>query len=69
MKILRDSQGIALVVVIIVMVILLSITGASLLFSGLFLGPVGDQLKFGVKDNKAIYYSSQAINLVQNNWG
>ncbi|HEY5575026.1 MAG TPA: hypothetical protein VIK64_18545 [Anaerolineales bacterium] len=34
MKILRDSRGIALVVVILMMVILLSITGASLLFSG-----------------------------------
>ena len=35
MKILKGSQGIALVVVIMVMVILLSITGASLLFSTL----------------------------------
>lgn len=35
MKILKGSQGIALVVVIMVMVILLSITGASLLFSSL----------------------------------
>ena len=35
MKSLRDSQGIALVVVVIIMALLLSITGASLLFSGL----------------------------------
>ena len=35
MKILKGSQGIALVVVIMMMVILLSITGATLLFSGL----------------------------------
>lgn len=35
MKIIKDSQGIALMVVIMIMAILLSITGASLLFSGL----------------------------------
>lgn len=35
MKVLKESQGIAMVVVIAMMVILLSITGAALLFSGL----------------------------------
>ena len=39
------------------------------IFGSLFLGPVGDQLKFDVKGNAAIYYSSQAINMVQTRWG
>lgn len=35
----------------------------------LILGPTGDELKFDIKDTAAVYYSSQAINLVQTNWG
>jgi len=39
------------------------------LFGALLLGPTGDELKFDIKDNAAIYYSSQALNLVQTLWG
>ena len=39
------------------------------IFGALLLGPTGDQLKFDIKDRAAIYYSSQAINPVQTNWG
>ena len=30
---------------------------------------ISPQLKFDIKDRAAIYYSSQAINPVQTNWG
>lgn len=36
---------------------------------GVLLGPNSDQLKFDIKDNAAIYYSSQALNLIQTLWG
>ncbi|MBI2360365.1 MAG: hypothetical protein HYV04_15940 [Deltaproteobacteria bacterium] len=39
------------------------------IFGSLILGPTGDELKFDIKDNAAAYYSSQALNLVQANWG
>lgn len=39
------------------------------IFGSVVLGPNDDQLKFDVKDNASMYYSSQALNLVQNNWG
>lgn len=39
------------------------------IFGSLILGPTGEELKFDIKDNASIYYGSQAINLVQNNWG
>lgn len=39
------------------------------IFGTLLLGPTGDDLKFDIKDTAAIYYSSQALNLVQTNWG
>ncbi|MBI2211148.1 MAG: hypothetical protein HYU47_11255 [Deltaproteobacteria bacterium] len=39
------------------------------LFGTLLLGPTGDDLKFDIKDNASIYYSSQALNLVQTLWG
>lgn len=39
------------------------------IFGTLLLGPTGDDLKFDLKDTSAIYYSSQALNLVQTLWG
>lgn len=39
------------------------------IFGTLLLGPSGDELKFDIKDNAAIYYSSQALSLVQTLWG
>lgn len=39
------------------------------IFGNLMLGPNSDDLRFDIKDTAAIYYSSQALNLVQNNWG
>jgi hypothetical protein len=39
------------------------------IFGSLILGPTGEELKFDIKDNATIRYSSQAINLVQSNWG
>ena len=33
------------------------------------LGPTGDDLKFDIKDTASVYYSSQAISLVNTNWG
>jgi len=37
------------------------------IFGAVLLGPTGDDLKFDIKGNAAIRYSSQAINLIQNN--
>lgn len=39
------------------------------IFGSVILGPRGDELKFDIKDHTAIYYSSQALNLVQARWG
>ena len=39
------------------------------IFGTLLLGPTGDDLKFDLKDTSAIYYSSQAISLVNTTWG
>lgn len=39
------------------------------ILGSLILGPRGDELKFDIKDTAAIYYSSQAINLVKTRWG
>jgi len=39
------------------------------IFGAVLLGPTGDDLKFDIKDTASIYYSSQAISLVNTNWG
>ena len=39
------------------------------IFGSLLLGPNGDELKFDIKDTSLVYYSSQALNLVQTLWG
>lgn len=39
------------------------------ILGSLLLGPNADELKFDIKDYAAIYYSSQALNLVQTRWG
>jgi hypothetical protein len=39
------------------------------IFGSVLLGPNGDELKFDIKDTSSIYYSSQALNLVQTLWG
>lgn len=38
-------------------------------FGAVLLGPTGDELKFDIKDNATLYYSSQALNIVQTHWG
>jgi len=38
------------------------------IFGTVLLGPTNDDLKFDIKDNAAVYYSSQAIKLVQDRW-
>ncbi len=38
-------------------------------FGAVLLGPTGDELKFDIKDHAALYYSSQALNIVQTQWG
>ena len=39
------------------------------IFGAVLLGPTGDDLKFDIKDTASIYYSSQAISLVNTTWG
>ena len=39
------------------------------IFGALVIGPTGDDLKFDIKDNASVYYSSQALGMVQTNWG
>lgn len=38
------------------------------IFGTVLLGPTNDQLKFDIKDNAAVYYSSQALNIVKTHW-
>jgi len=47
----------------------LKIKNSARIFGSLLLGPNADDLKFDIKDTAAIYYSSQALALVQNFWG
>lgn len=39
------------------------------IFGSVLLGPTNDDLKFDIKGNAAVYYSSQALNLVRDLWG
>ena len=39
------------------------------IFGAVLLGPTGDDLKFDIKDTASVYYSSQAISLVNTTWG
>lgn len=47
----------------------LKLKNTARIFGSVLLGPTGDQLKFDIKDTAAVYYSSQALNLVQTLWG
>ncbi len=47
----------------------LKLKNSARLFGALLLGPNGDELKFDIKDNASIYYSSQALDLVKTFWG